>query len=136
MSCDEEALAYCMAHRDDDLSTVTEKQVKSWFKTIRATMSEIRLATYEIISLEFRDTLPTKKNDSFTIASLAQVMVARFGGSFEMWERQCSIDYIFNFLDTTSKQNEADEKKAHVDKYTMILGRFTQSLLKRSKQNG
>ena len=136
MPCDEMALAYCAAHRDDDLSTVTEKQVRQWFKTIRATLAEIRIAVYEIVSLEFRDTVPTKKKDAFGISQLAQMMVSRFGGSFEMWERQCSIDYIFDFIDTTSKQSEAEETKMRIDKYTMILGRFAQSLLRKHKQNG
>jgi hypothetical protein len=136
MPCDEMALAYCAAHRDDDLSTVTEKQVRQWFKTIRATLAEIRIAVYEIVSLEFRDTVPTKKKDAFGISQLAQMMVSRFGGSFEMWERQCSIDYIFDFIDTTSKQSEAEETKMRIDKYTMILGRFTQSLLRKAKSNG
>jgi hypothetical protein len=135
MSNPEKSLAYCMAHRDTELFTVTEKQVNAWFKTIRATLAEIRVCIYEIISLEFRDTIPSKKNDGFTISKLAQMMVAKFGGSFEMWERQCSIDYVFNFIDTQAKQDEAEAKKTHIEKATIILGRFTQSLLKRHKAN-
>lgn len=135
MSCSEKALAYCMAHRDDDLSTVTEKDVIRWFKTIRATLDEVRIAIYEIISLEHRDTLPSKKKSPFQISNLAQLMVSKFGGSFDMWERQCSIDYVFNFIDTLAKQDEAQAQKSHIEKSTAILARFTDSILKRDQTN-
>jgi hypothetical protein len=136
MSCSEIALAYAMAHRDDDLFTVEEKQIKEWFKTIRATMDELRCAMAVIIDQSKRDDMPVKKGHGITIAQLAQIMVDNHGGTFEMWERQCSIDYIFNFLDTTNKQDEAEHKRARNEKYTMLLGRFTNSLLKKAKSNG
>jgi hypothetical protein len=55
------------------------------------------------------------------------------GGTFEMWERQCSIDYVRNFIDTTCKQDEADQKKTHRERSTLILARYTDSLLRKAK---
>ena len=130
------ALAYAMAHRDAELFTVQEPEVLSWFKTIKATIEELRVAMAVIIEQGRRDDLPVKKGEGITIPELAQLMVANHGGTFEMWERQCSIQYVFDFLDTTCKQDEAEAKKTHVQKATMILGRYTQAILKRAKANG
>lgn len=126
-------LAYAMAHRDDDLSTVQDVDVKEWVKTIRATDDELRIAMACIIDADKRDQLECKADKGMTVAELAQHMVANYGGSFEMWERQCSIAYVFDFLETTSKQEEAEKKSAHVCKYTAILARYTDKLLRDSK---
>ena len=130
------ALAYAMTHRDADLYTVEESQVKAWFKTIRATIDELRISMATIIDQSKRDELPVKKGAGITITQLAQMMVDNHGGTFEMWERQCSIDYIFDFIDTTCKQDEAEQKHVRNQKMTMILGRFTNSLLRKAKSNG
>ena len=133
MKNSEHALAYAMAHRDDDLFTVTEEQIEAWFKTIRSTVQEIRHALSIIIDQCKRDDLPVKEDNSITLAQLAQLMVDNHGGTFEMWERQCSIDYVRNFIDTTCKQDEADQKKTHRERSTLILARFTDSILRKSK---
>jgi len=130
------ALAYAMAHRDADLYTVEEPTVKAWFKTIRATIDELRVCMAIIIDQSKRDELPVRKGAGITVAQLAQLMVDNHGGTFDMWERQCSIDYVFDFIDTTNKQDEAEQKRAHNQKMTMILGRFTNSLLRKAKSNG
>lgn len=127
------ALAYAMAHRDDDLYTVTEEQIKQWFNSIKATRGEIQIALSIVIENSRRDDLPIKDDDKITLSQLAQMMVDNHGGTFDMWERQCSIDYIRNFIDTTSKQDEADHKKTRIEKSTVILARFTQSLLRKSR---
>ena len=132
----ETALAYAMAHRDADLYTVEEPQVKAWFKTVRATIEELRVCMAIIIDQSKRDELPVRKGAGITVAQLAQLMVDNHGGTFDMWERQCSIDYVFDFIDTTNKQDEAEQKHARNQKMTMILGRFTNQLLKRHKSNG
>jgi hypothetical protein len=134
MKNSEHALAYAMAHRDADLYTVTEEQIESWFKTIRATIQEVRHCLTIIIDQCKRDDLPVKEDNSITLAQLAQLMVDNHGGTFEMWERQCSIDYVRNFIDTTCKQDEAEQKKTRIEKATLILARYTQSLLR--KHNG
>ena len=130
------AMAYAMAHRDDDLFFADEKIIMDWLKTVRATTCEIRISMAMIINNSKRDQLPIKKDSGLDITQLAQMMVDNHGGSFEMWERQCSIDYIFDFIDTTCKQDEAEQKHARNQKMTMILGRFTNQLLKRHKSNG
>jgi hypothetical protein len=134
--CSEVALAYAMAHRDNELFTVSEQDVLTWFKTIQATIEELRVCMAYIIDQSKRDSLPVKKGDGITVQQLAQLMVANHGGTFEMWERQCSIEYVFDFLDTACKQDEAEARKTHVQKATMILGRFTQSLSRKHKANG
>jgi hypothetical protein len=136
LHCSEVALAYAMAHRDTELFTVSEKEILTWFKTIQSTIEELRICMACVIDQGKRDSLPVKEGQGITVQQLAQLMVANHGGTFEMWERQCSIEYVFDFLDTTCKQDEAEARKTHVQKATMILGRFTQSLLKRSKSNG
>ena len=86
-----------------------------------------------IIDQSKRDDLPIKEENKINLAQLAQMMVDNHGGTFEMWERQCSIDYIRNFIETTSKQDEAEQKKTRMEKQTLILARFTQSLLRKSR---
>jgi len=130
------ALAYAMAHRDADLYTVEEPTVKAWFKTIKATIDELRVCMAIIIDQSKRDELPVRKGAGITVAQLAQLMVDNHGGTFDMWERQCSIDYVFDFIETTCKQDEAEQKHNRNQKMTMILGRFTNKLLKRQKSNG
>lgn len=133
MEHSEEALAYAMAHRDDDLFTVCESQIMAWFKTIKATIQEVRLAMSIIIDESKRDDIPIKDDNKITLSQLAQMMVDNHGGTFDMWERQCSIDYVRNFIETTSKQDEAEQKKSRIEKATLILARFTDSLLRKSR---
>jgi hypothetical protein len=133
MSDPEKALAFAMAHREAELYTVTESTVKEWFAKIHATIEELRVAMAVIIEQGARDVLPSKDKNRLTIAELAQMMVDQHGGTFEMWERQCSIDYVFDFLETTSKQEEAEKKKERINRATMVMGRYTQSLLKRAR---
>jgi hypothetical protein len=128
------ALAYAMAHRDDDLYLVSGQDVDRWFKTVRATQDELNECLAIIIDQSSRDDLPTSDDDKITLSQLAQLMVDNHGGNFEMWERQCSIDYVRNFIDTTCKQDEAEQKKTRIEKATLILARYTQSLLR--KHNG
>jgi hypothetical protein len=135
MSDPEKALAYAMAHREAELYTVTESTVKDWFKGIQATIEELRVAMAVIIEQGARDVLPSKDKNRLTIAELAQMMVDQHGGTFDMWERQCSIDYVFDFLETTSKQEEAEKEKERTNKATIIMARYTNMLLRRA-QNG
>lgn len=134
MQHSEHALAYAMAHRDADLYMVSESDIEAWFKTIKATVQELRHCLTIIIDQCKRDDLPIKEDNSITLSQLAQLMVDNHGGTFEMWERQCSIDYVRNFIDTTCKQDEAEQKKTRIEKATLILARYTQSLLR--KHNG
>ena len=129
----EEALCYAMAHREKDLYTTTEDEILEWFKTIQATVDEVREAMAAIIDASKRDSLPTNRKDIPTVQEIAQMMVDQHGGSFEMWERQCSLDYIFDFIETTSKQEQAEQKRNRVNRATMIMGRYTQSLLRRAR---
>jgi hypothetical protein len=136
ISASEVTMAYAMAHRDDDMYLIEVADIMKWFKSIRATVSEIRMAMSIIADNQKRDELPVRKGAGITVAQLAQLMVDNHGGTFDMWEKQCSIDYVFDFIDTTCKQDEAEQKHNRNQKMTMILGRFTNSLLKRHKSNG
>lgn len=131
----EKTLCYAMANRDKELYTTTEEDVEAWFKTLRCTQSELRIAMAEILEADKRDELPSRSDDRMTAGELAQMMVAEHGGTFEMWERQCSIRYIFEFLTTSRNQDEAERKKTNRDKRTLILARYVESL-RRKKSDG
>lgn len=132
----EYALAYALAHRDDDLYTVTEKQVDEWAKRLTCTIGELRTAVAIIIEADKQDEIPMKEADSVTIHELARSMMANHGGSIKMWEQEVSLQFVYDYIDTLSRQSEAENKPMAVERAEKALHYLTHRIRRRGKANG
>lgn len=105
------ALAYAMANGRGDIETATWRSVKAWLRTVKATRDEIETACAAVIAGGKRDELPTPKNNrSMTHGELALTMMAIHGGTPEMWERHVSMNYMFELLELSAAQSQAEGK--------------------------
>lgn len=129
----EYALAYAMAHRDDDLYMVSESQIRTWSKTLRATPSELRECLKMVIDSEVQDEYPTTKDDKITIQELACYMHAKSGGSAKMWEHELSVGYVFNLVNTMARQSEAGDERLTRNRAEACLAYYCHKLRKAAK---
>lgn len=132
------ALAYSMANPSCDPYAITDATINEFERTLDCTLGQLRVAMADILMQGERDEVPSNKCDSVSIEELAQLMVATHGGTFEMWEAQCSIPYILDFLDTQAKQHQAEGHDMAKDRANMALAYYIIRLKRRqrNKVNG
>ncbi len=129
------ALAYALAHRNDELYTITEEHVDKWAKTLTCTDDELEMACAIIIDGDRQDEIPIKDSEAITIHEMARMMMVSHGGTAEMWEKEVSIKFIYDFIDTLSKQHEEAGKSMQKDRAQMALAYLTHRI-RRRKRNG
>lgn len=132
----EYALAYALSHRNEELYTVTEEQVQAWSKTLKCTLAELRTGLAIIIDGDKQDDIPMKDGDGVTIHEMARMMFASHGGSIEMWEKEVSIQFIYDMLDTIAKQNDESGKSMKKERAQMAFAYLTYRIRRRAKTNG
>lgn len=104
----EYALAYALANRDKELYTTTQDDVLAWSKTLKCTEAELNEAVSQILDADSEYSVPVETKDAITIHELATSMAAAYGGNVLMWEREVSLQHIYDYLDTVSRQAKAD----------------------------
>lgn len=130
------AMAYALSHREDELYEVTEKQIHEWSKHFKGTIEELKEGLRIMLDNDKQDPTPDIKGDTVTIHEMARMMYANHGGTIEMWEKEVSIQFIYDMIDTLSKQNEESGKSMHKDRAQMAFTYLTHRIRRRSKQNG
>ena len=133
VSFSEIALAYAMAHRDDDQYLTTPEMILAWFKSVRATIDELRVAMGYAMLQSSRDEEPSSNGDAPTFEELACYMHVTHGGSAEGWARDVSIGYIYDYIDTSIKQSSADGAKEQRNKAEACLSLYCHKLRKAAK---
>jgi hypothetical protein len=133
MSFSEIALAYAMAHRDDDQYQTTPEMILAWFKTFRGTIDELRVAMGYVMLQVSRDEQPSSKDDALTFEELVCYMHATHGGSAQAWAQAVSIGYIYDYIDTSMKQSSADGAKEQRNRAEACLSLYCHKLRKAAK---
>jgi hypothetical protein len=128
------AMAYALSHREDELYEVTEKQVHEWSKHFKGTTEELKEGLLIMLANDKKDETPDIPGDSVTIHEMARIMFLRCGGSIDMWEKECAIDFIYDMQDTLSKQDEANGTSAKKDRSQMAFTYLTHRIRRRVKE--
>ena len=108
------ACAYAMAYDGDCIEKTTWADVRKWSKKVNATQAQLETVMRALIDEDTRLTTENANTDEqqATVCKLSLTMHALHGGTPEMWERQVSIGYVFDFVDTLLAQARAGSDKA------------------------
>lgn len=127
------AMAYALSHRDDELYEVTEAHVHEWSKHFKGTTDELKTGLRIMLDNDKQDETPPNDKDTVTIHEMARMMFLRCGGSIAMWEKECSIDFIYDMQETLSKQDEANGTTAKKGRANMAFTYLTHRIRRRVK---
>jgi len=148
--CPDEAtslFAYCYAlaygHDRERMSAVGKEEVLSalvaWKRTLTCTADEL----FEVVSKVHGDEWqpPPQDNDEgkrYSLSYLVQMAVAMMGGTPELWEYECSIQFVAE----TVMRAIADRAAAHgaksgkTDRALLNFGKFIDSIRKAHRTKG
>ena len=133
------ALAYALAHGGDELDTVTEREIRDWFRLLKCRAAELDLAIAGCLEQDEEPDTPHRETDrGSTPGELSATMIATVGGDPAMWERQVSIGYLRAVLDTLAAQQQAGSGHVapNVARATMALGMAVERIKERGRKDG
>lgn len=116
------ALAYALQHGRDEGNALDIGPGKAtvilmaWRARLRCRHQELVEAIAQCVEQDTQPEDPADaKQPGMTYGEFSALITARAGGSFRVWERQCSIGYVRAVLGAIIEQNKADDKPCASD---------------------
>ena len=111
------ALAYAMAHGRDILPEdikEARKTVVKWGRSLKCRYSELTTAV-ELVHEQW-DMLDTgETGESASVGEMSLMLAAMTGLAPEVWEFQCSIQYVVEMISKITAQNAAESESSKFD---------------------
>ena len=119
----EYALGYAMVYSrgegselDCTAGSMTAAKMIKFGASLKCTISELRVAMYQIIAQdESPETPQNEDNITMTAGEFSAHLAATCGGDPDYWERRCSAGYAGSVLSAIIQQNRDDGKDSKYD---------------------